>query len=191
MEEIAKQLRQIIEDILNTSDWESSIFLKQSATKLRNLLVESDRLCKIFAVQKTTAVQKNSISKNIKQEIPLGLVQVYVLLYQANGDNLDAWYENIKSLTGYSASRAIYKNQNHIEEFIRSKKGNTTCNGYVIVNVKNSDFYNTEAPAFDLYNHELVVLKESAIKLENIVEFVLANKQHYIIENNKLVLLEG
>lgn len=190
MEEIAKQLREIIENILSASDWEASIFLKQSAAKLRNLLVESDRLCKVFSVQKNTVVQKNNTIKNIKQEIPLGFVQVYVLLYQTSGDNLDAWYENIKSLTAYSANRSVYKNQSHIEEFIRSKKSNIICNGYVVVNVKNSDFYNIEAPSFDMYNHELVVLKEDAIKLENIVEFVLANKQYYIIENNKLVLVE-
>jgi intracellular multiplication protein IcmQ len=190
MEEIAKQLREIIENILNASDWKASIFFKQSSTKLRNLLIESDRLCKIFAAQKTTTAQKNGINKNIKQEIQFGFIQVYVLLYQTNGDNLDAWYENIKSLTSYSANKSVYKNQNHIEEFIRSKKSNMTCNGYVVVNVKNSDFYNIETPAFDIYNHELVVLKEAAIKLENIVEFVLANKQRYIIENSKLVLVE-
>jgi len=190
MEETAKQLRQIIDNILNAGNWDNSIFLKQAATKLRNLLLEADRLGKIFALQQTTTTKENSISRTIKSEIPLGFTQVYVLLYQIDGNNLGAWYENIKSLVGYSANKSTYKNKDHIEEFIRSKSNNITHSGYVVVNVKSNDFYNIEAPKLDIYNHELLVLKENAIKLENIIEFVLANKQHYIIEDNELVLLE-
>jgi len=191
MEEIAKQLREIINNILNTGDWESSIFLKQAAVKLRNLLLEADRLCKNFALQQNTTTKKNNVTKTIESEIPFDYVQVYVLLYQMDGNNLDAWYENIKSLVNYSANKSIYKNKNHIEEFIRSKGNNITHSGYIVVNVKNNDFNNTEAPSLDIYSHELLILKEDAIKLENIVEFVLANKQHYVIENNKLVLVDN
>lgn len=191
MEEITKQLREIVNNILKTGDWESSVFLKQAAAKLGNLLLEIDRLHEVFAAQQNITTKKNSINKTIKAEIPLNYTQVYVLLYQIDGNNLDAWYENIKSLVNYNANKSIYKNKTHIEEFIRSKNNNITRSGYVVINVKSNDFYNTETSSLNTYNHELLVLKEDAIKLENIVEFVLANKQHYIIENNKLVLLEA
>lgn len=191
MEETAKQLREIIDNILNAGNWDDSIFLKQTSAKLRNLLFEADRLCKIFALQQVATTNKNSISRTVKTEIPSGYTQAYVLLYQIDGNNLAAWYENIKSLTNYSANKSIYKNKNHIEEFIRSKSNNITHSGYVVVNIKSNDFYNIEAPSLDIYNHELLILKENAIKLENIVEFVLANKQHYIIENSELVLLDN
>ena len=42
----------------------------------------------------------------------------------------------------------------------------------------------------DAYGHQLFVLKENSVKLENIVEFVLANKQHYVIHDDALVLLD-
>lgn len=192
MEETAKQLREIINNILNTGNWDNSVFLKQASAKLRNLLLEANRLSKIFAQQQNTdiGINKNSISRAIKSEIPSDYTQVYVLLYQIDGNNLDTWYENIKSLVGYSANKSVYKSREHIEEFIRSKGSNIAHNGYVVVNVKSNNFYNNEVPTLDMYNHELLALKENAIKLENIIEFVLANKQHYIIEDNKLALLE-
>jgi hypothetical protein len=190
MEETAKKLRQIIDNTLNTGDWNNSIFLKQAAMKLRNLLLEADRLSKIFATQPAIAKKPGAMVKTIKSEVPADFVQVYVLLYQIDGANLTAWHENIKSLVGYSANRSVYKNQDHIEEFIRAKNKTISCSGYVVINVKSNDFYHNETPTLDIYNHELLILKEDAIKLENIVEFVLANKQHYRIENNKLVLSE-
>lgn len=189
MEEIAKQLKRIIEDILGAADWESSFFLKQAAAKLRTLLIEADRLCQVFAEYKTIAVRQHDLSRQSQAEILPGFTRVYVLLYQVNGNDLAAWYENIKSLTHYSANRSIYKNQSYAEELMRTKTGNLACHGYVVVDVHNSDFYELGAPALDLYDHELVALKADAIKLEYVVELVLANKQHYIIQDHELVLV--
>ena len=131
-------------------------------------------------------------AKNIQLRVALpGYSQVFILLYQVDSANLQGWYRTIKTLTDYSVTRPAYKDEAYAREFIRSKASGIERNGYAIVNIKSDDFYNVEQPPVDACGHQLFVLKENSIKLENIVEFVLANKQHYAIRDEALFLLES
>lgn len=189
--EIAKKVKGVIDSVLATGDWKSSIFLKASAARLRELLVEADGLLRL-GEQANQGQGATAVANKIVQQrtVPPGYCQVFILLYQVDSTNLQGWYRTVKTLMDYSVTRPAYKDEAFAKEFIRSKASGIERNGYVVVNVKSDDFYNVEQPPVDACGHQLFVLKENSIKLENIVEFVLANKQHYAVSDNALILLE-
>lgn len=188
---IAEKIKEIINSILTTGDWECSIFLKASIIKLRKLLTEAEQLSHLGEQakqdQNTIIISKNKG----RGSTPPGYCQTFILLYQVDSADLQGWYNTIKTLTGYSVTRPVYKNETYAREFISSKTSGIERNGYAVVNVKIDDFYNNEEqPQLDGCGHQLFVLKENSIKLENIIEFVLANKQNYAVGENALILLD-
>jgi hypothetical protein len=191
LNEIAEKIGEIIDNLLATGYWENSIFLKASAAKLRGLRAEAQRLS-LFGGQ-TQQEQKAATvaAKTIQRRAVLpGYTQVFILLYQVDSANLQEWYRTVKTLTDYSVTRPAYKDEAYAKEFIRSKASGIERNGYAVVNIKNDDFYDVENPPVDSCGHQLFALKENSIKLENIVEFVLANKQRYALHDEALFLLK-
>jgi intracellular multiplication protein IcmQ len=189
---VAKKIKDIITDVLATGDWGNSEFLQVSARGLHDLTNKIDKLISLVEQNKQDEKAIDVGDKVAKMKIvPSGYCQVFILLYQVENTNLQSWYKLIKNLAEHNVSKPVYKDENHVKEFIRSKKTNIEHNGYVVVNVKNDDFYNEEKLPVDSCGHDLFMLKENAISLENIIEFVLANGQHYAVCDNALISYKG
>lgn len=187
--EIARKVATIIDAILATGDWENSIFLKASTVKLQKFRVAAERLSHLGQQDESST---DVIDKTTRRRIPPGYSQVFILLYQVDGANLQSWYHIIKTLMDYSVTRPVYKSESYAQECIRAKKDSDIArNGYAVVNIKNENFYGEEQASVDAFDHQVYVLKENSVKLENIVEFVHANKNYYAIYDNKLVALDG
>ena len=182
--ELAAKLKEIVNSVLGTGDWERSVFLKTSAIKLKNILHSVDAL---LQTGDETSVSNNN-ETFIKKDVPLGYTRVFILLYHVDGSNLDDWYRSIKTLTEYSVTRPVYKDEEIIKKVINSKSPHISRHGYVVVDVKNTDFYDANQLVIEEENRNLFTLKEKAVKLENIIEFVHGNKNHYVICKDKLVL---
>jgi hypothetical protein len=179
--ELSEQLRDVLDAILATGDWQSSLFLKTASTKLKALREKSDEL---FKSGKVTAEAGASNDTGRKAAAP-GYVQVFILLYQVDGANLQGWHRTIKTLTEYNVTRPVYREEEHAKEFIRSKTAGIDRNGYAVVNVKDSSF--TEAgQQMDQFNHQLFALKQGAVELQNVVEFIHSNKRRYAVRDNEL-----
>ena len=182
--ELSEQLRDILDTILAPGDWQSSLFLKAASTKLKVLREKSDELFKSGNVTAEVATSKDTSRKAAAP----GYVQVFILLYQVDGANLQGWYRTIKTLTEYNVTRPVYKEEDHAKEFIRSKTAGIDRNGYAVVNVKDSNF--TEVgQQMDQFNHPLFALKQAAVELQNVVEFVHGNKMRYAVRDNELSYL--
>ena len=182
--DFGKKLKSILDDVLATGDWESSVFLKASAAKIQGFRAEVEELCFSSGEGiKTENVDKDEHKKNI----PPGYTRVFILLYQVDGSNLQGWHRTIKNLEEYNVTRPVYKDENHAKEFIRSKSSNIERNGYVIANVKDDFVFQTDT--MDTFGHQLFALREKAIQLENVFEFVHANKRCYAVRNDDLILL--
>ena len=158
--EISKRLQKIIDDVLATGDWESSIFLKTSATKLRELQDQAEKLI-------PTEVQSGSdggrhINSNV---VPPGFYRSYILVYQVNGSNLDGWYQAIKALADFSVTRPAYKDEQHVQEFIRAKSTAVDRHGYIIVNIDNNDFYDATQGSVDSFGHQVFCVKRKSNKI--------------------------
>jgi Dot/Icm secretion system protein IcmQ len=185
--EIAKKVIEVIDGLLTTGSWDSSVFLKASAARLRGLRTQAERLSHFGEKKQSDTPVGKALER---RAVPSGYTQVFILLYQVDGANLQGWSRNIKTLIDYSVTRPAYKDESFAKEAVRSKVASIERNGYVVVNVKNDAFYSAEQAPTDNFGHQLFVLKENSIKLENIVEFVHANKKHYTIGDNDLVLLD-
>lgn len=181
--DFSKKLKEILNDVLAIGDWNSSVFLKTSALKLNDIICKAEKLSGNVEVLDEN-IGSNQRSSN---EQVLGVSRVFVLLYQVDGSNLQGWYSNIKTLLEYGVSKSVYQDENYAKELVRSKTLNIERNGYVIVDVKDDDFYQTDK--LDAFGHQLFALRENAIKLEKVIEFIHANKKRYVIRNNELVLL--
>lgn len=188
---LSKKLKSALEGLLATGDWSSSPFLQTNAVKIRDLIAKADELSHIgeLATNMTTAVAgRSDIMADKSKNTMEGYSQVFILLYQVDGANLQSWQRNIWTLVDNIAARPVYKVEGDVNEFVRSKEGAVVERyGYVVVNVKNEDFYQIE-PQLDPLGHKMFALKEDAIKLANIVFFVHANKNRYVLRDKELVL---
>ena len=98
---------------------------------------------------------------------------------------MQLWQKLLRSIDQHSLTRPTYKSEAPVRELIRSKPDPNRL-GYAVVAVKEEDIMKLASPSVDPLGHELVTLREHAAKLENIIEFVHANKKHYIYKDHTL-----
>lgn len=175
---IAKELAVILSGLLSTGDWQSSLFLRAASKRIQVLLDEANSIVDL-------AGAGESRSKSIKS-VPKDYIPVYISLYQVNGGNLQNWQYTLRILTEHNVSRPTYREEQYVRELIDSKN-DIERHGYAVVYIREDDVYNFEEQPRDSLGHELLVLKESVVKLNNIVGFVHANKKRYAFVNNVLV----
>lgn len=175
---IAKELAVLLDGLLATGDWQSSLFLRVASKRIQILLDEAKSLVELSSPEQ-------SLTKSIRNSTQ-GYIPVYVSLYQVMGNNLQNWQYALRLLSEHNTSRPTYRNEQFVRELIDSKS-DVERHGYAIVHVKEDDIYTFEEQPRDSLGHEMLVLKEGVIKLENIIGFVHANKKRYAFVNNMLV----
>jgi len=171
----------ILDGLLTAGDWETSFFLKKAKDRLTELRSEAQNF-----LEQNTERQLSGKAQPTNGELPAGFVKVYVSVYQTDSSNLQSWLYAIKGLVSYNVTRPTYRNENQIKEMV-SSKADIQRNGYVEVLIHESDIIQVSSPSVDAFGHELLVVKEGAIQMANIVAFVHANKVRYKLQNNNLV----
>lgn len=181
---IGERLLTVLEDLLKNGDWESSLFLRTIKKRVQEVI---DETTKVVATASDSS-SENSSNDRFTQLVPEGYMRVYVLLYQTEGNKLTSWQYALRTLLEYNTSRPTYKEESHVQELIRSKK-DVVRYGYAVVNLKISDVYpeDEEHAPKDAFNHELLVLKENAIKRENIIGFVHSARRRYSFVDGELI----
>lgn len=182
--EMANELKSVLGDLLRSGDWESSIFLKNYTDKIRTL---ESRVDSLIGADKQVSESEQSVAGHVVKDPEENYVRVFILLYQVDGANLQGWYRAIKNLEEHDVTRPVYTVEDNAKEVIRSKVSNIDRNGYVVVDVKKSEVY--ESDTSDVFNHKVFSLKENAIDLKNVVEFIHANKKRYLLSGDGLVFL--
>ncbi len=174
-EEQEKQLEliRIVDKLIAEGQWEGSLFFEIAGKKLRDL---RDRLNKKLELMGPSASQKNSTLTNNQPAIShSGLIEIYISLYNAEGNNLKKWEIILASLNRQIVSRPIYKKEKDIADIIKAKN-NTMNDGYAIAYVSETDIMRPQSALdkipIDRYGHELITLKEHVLKPENITKFV-------------------
>lgn len=180
---LGEKLVEILGNVLYSGEWESSLFLKNVKKQLENLKNEAVSFVgHNNEGQAVGGAELAYVRDNIAKE---GYLRIYVLLYQFDSNNLQSWLSLVKSLTEYNVSRPTYDQEPYVQELIRSKK-EVERYGYAIINIKQNDIYSLEKRPIDVFGHEILILKEKAIKTENILEFIHANKRKYAFRDSKL-----
>lgn len=186
--ELSKRLWVILDEVLTTGDWQSSSFLKTAAIQLRDLQEKCNKLSLSSGGNKAATEVINVDKDTTRRAIVPGYARVFILLYQVDGANLQSWYRTIRTLAEHSITHQIYKEENHVKEAIRAKITDQDRNGYAVVDIKEENLLSGEQP-LDQFGHALCVLKDSSVKLENIIEFVHNNRKRYALHDNELFFL--
>ncbi|QLH41365.1 MAG: Dot/Icm secretion system protein IcmQ [Coxiellaceae bacterium] len=179
-----QKLVQVLDNLLATGNWETSLFLRTTAKQIQQLRAEAQQL--LTEVMTMTGTHKQSIDAADRP----GHVKLYISLYQADGNNLQKWQTTLKALADYSVGRPIYKQEEHVKANIRAKN-DMTREGYVVVWVSETDIIklSNSQTATDRFGNPLITLKMGAVRLENILEFVHCQQRYQVYEGN-LVLSE-
>jgi len=178
--EFNRELLAILDELLGAGDWESSLFLKVASKRVKALRDEARALLDQATIQKDTQGDSNALRE--------GYEKVFVSLYQADGNDMKKWHNTLKGLALNNVGRPVYQSEGHVQASIRAR-GNQTCEGYAVVQIKTSDLMKMpdgRVPK-DRYGNELLTVRENAVSLENIKEFVHANGQSYDFREGKLI----
>lgn len=178
---IGKNLVETLDALLDSGDWESSLFLRTIRRKIKSIMEEASSI-----IEGEQKVEEAGSQNKFKQLLPSGYVRIYILLYQTEGNKLSSWQNALKTLLDYNISRPIYCDESHVQELVRSKK-DVERYGYAVVNVLESNIYPQEQLPIDQFNHKMIILRENSIKRENVIGFVHANKKRYGLVEGELV----
>lgn len=183
--ELGERLVKILDELMVAGDWDSSLFLRTSSKRLQELRDEAQR----FIVVADGANKAQEVVQVNERLLAPGYARVYISLYQVACKNLQDWLNVLMSLeSSHSITRPTYADEACVRQLVRSKT-DIDRNGYAIVDVRVEDVYDFEQTPLDAAGNPLLVLKEGAVKLAHIVEFVRANKDRYMLQDNKLVYI--
>lgn len=188
-----KKLVEILDDIIEKGNWENTLFLQATGKKLRDF---RERLKNELEFPRETEnieptlihrySQKSKSAKSIEKN-----QLAFILIYCSEGNALKQWENVINSLATHSMTRPIYKNEADVQSVIKHKS-NKQNDGYIALAISEKDIsepFNNKSPV-DRHGNELIVLKEGAVRPENIEYFIHLDK-YYIIQNKKLIRVEN
>lgn len=180
----ASKFVRLVDNLLAHPVWERSLFLRNIKKRLTAL--RSDAQTMLDAAGES----QNAISSKTRQSLPPGFVEIYIMLYQADGRNLPGWRNTLNTLADYSISKSIYLNEDHVREFIRSRYDPQKY-GYAAVRVSKEKIIQPIPPKLDPLEHELITLRENSVNLTNLTKFIHGNIKEYILRNGELVLINA
>lgn len=178
----AKAILKALDDAIQQGPWDESNFLRVIGKNLRE-------------IRKKFSEQINELSipagKDIFQTSPAALKageqEVFIGLYSNEGNNLQAWERILSNLSRQVVSRPIYANEKDIIYFIKEKE-NKVNEAYVVARINQEDILELPVDKIprDKFGKPLILLKDRALLLENIVRFTHLST-HYDYLKGRLI----
>lgn len=184
-EKEAKKLLTALDDAIATGPWDKSVFLKAIGKKLREirhdyktklgLKTEQELEAERHAQQVTTHASRSN------QQC------VYISLYNADGTNMEKWEKLLLAIERQIITRPVYRVETEIRALIRSKQ-NKRNEAYISVWIDKDKVLEPQhtKKVTDKLGHELMSLKDGAIKMDNIESFYHESGQ-YEVQKKSLV----
>jgi len=172
---IARNVFRELNHALETGPWQNSLFLKSIGDKLQRL---RDQFAAVLEVPDSTMNAEVAAQS-------IGKCEVFISLYQAQGDNLSRWRNMVANLSEFCTSRPIYQREADVQASIPIGH-QERHHAYVVVSIAPEDILSTtdeEGPQLDRAGRKLVRLKEEAVKSANITRFVHASGQYKWVKN--------
>lgn len=177
--ETLRRFIEIVDEALVAGEWQGTHLLRSMEKKIKELREE--------AVQLQTQLKEDVMAKSIGAggNTHSNLETVYVSVYQQDFNDLRKWERTLKSITDYSITRPVYKEEDHIKEMIRGRP-DPNKEGYVAVMVKAEDIVPGFAgkPATDKSGYDLLNIKEGGVRPAGIRRFVLGDKTYEFIDGS-------
>ncbi len=173
---VVLEIKKILDEGIKEGPWQANLFLKGIKKKLEELRDQ-------FAEEVGLNQLKNGLEGTLTEQNN-HTTDVYISLYQSQGSNIHKWQEVIASLARYSMGRPIYKEEDDVRAATRLSDRNPN-NAYVIVKV-NADTIvpdSSEQSRYDREGRKLIMLREGAIFLHNIVRLVHTSGEYKLVGN--------
>lgn len=169
-----------VDHVLNASDWEDSLFLRNALKPLKEIREQAMALKKDATL---TAADQQVVLRALSDDEML----VYISIFQSEGHNLRKWELQLGSLRSHLLGRPVYEKEENVAKVIRQKLMQVS-EAFVVVAVNKKDIqsFAYQAERVDRFGNPLLTLKDSSVKTENIFEFVHQNQRYFFL-NGKLV----
>jgi len=179
-----KDLIRLLDETLASGGWQETFLLRSIEKKIKTLRDEAEQLQKQY--HEETLAKSLGAAKGASMS---SYLTVYISVFQQEFADLRKWERTLKSITDYSITRPVYKDESHVKELIRGRP-DPNKEGYVEVLVKTEDVIKGFAgkPTADKSGYELVNIKEGGVKPVGIKRFVLGSRAYEFVDG-KLVLI--
>jgi len=177
--EILKALNEAIEK----GPWDQSNFFKAIGKKLVEIRNRFRNDLNLGVIEETG--MSASVANRIAQRH--GLIEVFILLYNADGSNIGKWESTINSVRAQIMNRPVYRDEALAKAALRGAI-NKQNEGYIAAYVRSEDIlqFSPEKIPRDRWNNELLTIHESGVMLSNITRFIHLSG-NYEVENGKLI----
>lgn len=172
---LTHQLLQIIDDLLQADDWESSPFLKQLLRPTKEL---KEQLLQ-FLSENEGLVDSGSWSPRVCMP---GYREVYLLMFQSDGESLNAWEDQLTDISSILASRAMYPTRDSIERVLRLRGGQDS-DAYAALHIPSDFIMSLDEPNQDKWGQEILTLKSDNITSKCIAYFVHLSVTYDFVES--------
>ena len=181
--ETLRRFIEIVDEALAAGEWQGTHLLRSMEKKIKGLREEAEQL--------QLQLKEESMAKSIGAggSSSSNLETVYVSVYQQDFNDLRRWERTLKSITDYSVTRPVYKEEEHIKEMIRGRP-DPNKEGYVAVMVKKEDIVKGFAgkPATDKSGYELLNIKEGGVRPGGIRRFVLGDRTYEFVDGSLVMM---
>jgi intracellular multiplication protein IcmQ len=176
---VNQKITEILNRIINAGDWDSSLFLRNTISLFKKRLDVSNVLKEEFESQGVVAEQA------FPPVDPENAIVLYVSLYQSDGNDLQKWEGQLRSILKIAHSRPIYDEESKVTNVLRSNLNRNT-DAYVKVLVDKNEIIDSARILKDRFGQELTTISMTAIRPENVIEFVHQGKRYNFL-NKKLI----
>ncbi|MBX9586405.1 MAG: Dot/Icm secretion system protein IcmQ [Gammaproteobacteria bacterium] len=177
--ETLKSFIDTVDKTLATGGWQETFLLQNMEKKIKELREEA------ITLQNQIKTENQAKSMGVTKTQLDDLQTVFVSVFQQDYNDLRSWERTLKSITDYSITRPVYKEEEHIKEMIRGRP-DPNKEGYVVVLVKRQDIVKglPGKPAIDKLGYELLNIKEGGIKPGGIQRFILSGRTYEYVEGS-------
>lgn len=177
--EVAKKIKKILEQGIQEGPWQANLFLKGIKKKLEEIREQFEVSVGLDHFKWEACNNKDARDAGLDNTR-----KIYIALYQSQGSNIQKWQQVITSLVRHSTGRPIYKDEDDVKAatYLNDRNPN---NAYVVLKVNKDAILpdSFEQPRVDREGRKLIMLKEGAITLHNIVRLVHASGYYKLVGN--------
>jgi len=178
-----QQLIEAIDHVLAEGNWSDGVLLKTIGDRLQSLKKRFQQTLELG----NAALQPGP--DNLAQRVAkrTGQREVFVSLYNADGNSLQKWERLLQTIGSQLVSRPVYQKESHVRALVRSKLQRQN-EAYINAYVSEHDFLvppGGQHPT-DKLGHPLLLVKQGAFAASDIIRFVHRSGQ-YVYKLGRLV----
>lgn len=183
--EQADVIANALKKALSEGPWDESNFLRLVGKKLHK--INEDFVKQVEFEQRRQS--ETSLPKEINRKLEIAdgdeIIQVFISLYAADGNNIQAWEPIIANLPRQLISRPIYSTEEDVQTMIKSKEKQRN-EAYVVASIRRSSILPPAPDKIpqDKFGKTLYMLRERAVSMDNIHRFVHASGTYHFIKGH-------